>query len=802
VPKQRKTTPPSFGTYFLALTVLLFLLNGLGGYWAYRHWILTSERQALNHLSHEYVNKQAAAVEQRLKELKVQLRNFTRQQALNKTLSGNAHTMLDTFENNLRRALASSRVGLFKKGSAHFYGDSEAPLRFTELDMINRAEKRGTVWPEASRVGEEWVISLVEPIPFASADVADTPVVGVVFASVAAKNLLPDTEGDPLPGSVQLLQRYPAQEPQLLIQRGEGGAGDIQEIPIASSYLLIRFTPSAALAGQVRANLTGFVAVFAALALASFGLAYFAALTLSRRHDGKRRAAGAFAEASTEEDAGLREREDQEFLNLIRSKASAEETKEKGKQQLSDTTSRPVDPDAIPAEIFRSYDIRGRADPQLKPANVVLIGQAIGSQALAAGEETLVVGRDGRTHSPDITEQLIKGILSTGCNAINIGLVPTPLLYFACHVLQATSSGVMVTASHNPPEDNGFKIVIAGDTLKDDGIKHLRERIVQRDFKQGTGKEGFSNLAFQYIDRIFSDVALAGELSIVIDAGNGAASDIAPRLFEELGCTVTPLFCTVDGSFPNHPPDPSVPANLQALIDKVKEVGADLGIALDGDGDRVAVVTATGRIVPADRLLMLLARDIVSRNPGADVLFDVKCSRALNHVISSYGGRPILWKTGHAPMKAKMKETGALLGGELSGHIFINERWYGFDDGLYAAARLIEIMSLREQDLDSILENFPDLPATPEIRVAVDENKKFAIVERLIQEGDFGQGRLTTLDGLRVDYPQGWGLVRGSNTSAALSLRFEGENEEALRQVMAQFKQQLLKIDPQLQLNF
>lgn len=813
-PRRGKNRPAvsSFGKYFLTIVLLLALLNGMGGYWTYQLWIVAAGQQELSRLSQEYTDKQAAGLEQRLSDLGSKLRTFARREAAAKALREGNEAMLDTLGDELRKSLTEARaVRLFKEGSATFGGDHDPIIRFAELDMIKRGEKREIVFPEARQVDGEWRISLVEAVPFASTGEADTPVAGVLFVSVAANDLLSALGGgEPVPGSAQLLQQFQQQQPQVLLQLGEGGSGEAQEAKVANSYLVVRFTPSVMLADQVRANPIGFFAVFTAVLLASFALAYFLALALSRRtFHGKDQSERGTApdkwplgEADSRDDSLMDvevAREDSELLGPSSAKRMRQEEaldKRDPEPPASKTTAD------IPADIFRSYDIRGVVRRQLNAANVVLIGQAIGSQALAAGESTLIVARDGRTHSPDVADQLIEGILTTGCSVINIGMVPTPILYFACHELEVSNSGVMVTASHNPPEYNGFKIVIDGNTLKDNEIQDLRRRILERDFNQGAGKEDFAGLTSQYLERIYSDVALAGEISLVIDAGNGVAGEIAPRLFEELGCKVTPLFCTVDGNFPNHPPDPSVAANLQALVAKVKETGADLGIALDGDADRVAVVTASGQIVPADRLLMLLAKDIVSRNPGADVLFDVKCSRELNKVVSSYGGRPIMWKAGHSHMKAKMKETGALLGGELSGHIFIKERWYGFDDGLYAAARVLEIMSLREQDLDSILENFPALPATPEIRVDVDESKKFAIVERLIQEGDFAQGRVTTLDGLRVDFPKSWGLVRASNTSAALTLRFEGEDETALEQVITQFKQQLLKIDPQLNLNF
>jgi phosphomannomutase/phosphoglucomutase len=375
-------------------------------------------------------------------------------------------------------------------------------------------------------------------------------------------------------------------------------------------------------------------------------------------------------------------------------------------------------------------------------------------------------------------------------------------MHFATFELDQTSSGVMVTASHNAAPYNGFKMVINGATLADGAIKDIRSRIVAGKYLEGDGQEQHIEVVADYIDRIFSDVALAGDIRVVVDAGNAVAGSVAPALFEELGCDVIALHCELDGSFPNHNPDPSLEENLQDLLAKVRETDADLGVAFDGDGDRLVVVTPAGHIIWPDHLLMLFAKDILSRNPGADVLFDVKCSKQLNQIISGYGGRPIMWKTGHSHMKHKMIETGALLGGEYSGHIFIKERWYGFDDGLYTAARLLEIITLRDQSIDDVFAAFPMLPSTPEIRVAVAESEKFALVEKLIAQGEFQNGKATTIDGLRVDFSKGWGLVRASNTGAEITLRFEAESEAVLEKLKLLFKRELKKIDNTLNLDF
>jgi phosphomannomutase/phosphoglucomutase len=455
------------------------------------------------------------------------------------------------------------------------------------------------------------------------------------------------------------------------------------------------------------------------------------------------------------------------------------------------------EPLALSADIFRAYDIRGIVGESLTESGVELIGRAIGSEALARGVSTLCVGYDGRHSSPVLADAVARGLMSSGCSVIHIGAVPTPVLYFATHQLD-TGSGVMVTGSHNPSNYNGLKIMLGGETLSGDAIKALHQRILDGNLAQGNGSQSSEDVRRAYLDTIVGDIAVAAPLKVVVDAGNGIAGELGPMLIDELGCDVIPLYCDVDGDFPNHHPDPGKPENLRDLITKVQKEGADLGIAFDGDGDRIGVVTNRGRIIWPDRLLMLFARDVVSRNPGADVLYDVKCSRRLAGVISQAGGRPVMWKTGHSLMKAKMRETGALLAGEMSGHIFFAERWYGFDDGLYAAARLLEILGIEDRHSDEVFEDFPEDLSTPELNIEVTEASKFGIVERLSAQGDFGDGNISTIDGVRVEYGDGWGLCRASNTTPALVLRFEAESEEALERIKAVFREQLRQVAPEL----
>nr|WP_281645789.1 phosphomannomutase/phosphoglucomutase [Parendozoicomonas sp. Alg238-R29] len=456
---------------------------------------------------------------------------------------------------------------------------------------------------------------------------------------------------------------------------------------------------------------------------------------------------------------------------------------------------------SVPASIFRAYDIRGIVGDTITPGTVELIGRAIGSHLKTCDQNTIIVGADGRLSSPELNEQLIKGLTSTGTNVISIGTVPTPALYFATHELE-TNSGVMITGSHNPATYNGFKVVIDGETLSGDDIQALYQRIEDNNFTNGQGQVTSVDVLPNYQRRILDDIVLSRPLKLVVDCGNGVAGRVAPQLFEQLGCDVIPLYCDVDGSFPNHHPDPGQPENLQDLIQKVQETDADLGLAFDGDGDRIGLITNTGTIIHPDRLLMLLAKDVVSRNPGADVIFDVKCTRRLNGLISGYGGRPVMWKSGHSLIKKKMQESGALLAGEMSGHIFFKERWYGFDDGIYSAARLVELLSSEVCDPEMVFQAFPNSASTPEISMYVGDEKKFKLVERFANEATFEDGSTNTLDGIRVDYPWGWGLVRASNTTPNIVFRFEADDENGLKKVKDIFRHQLGTVEPRLTFPF
>ena len=455
----------------------------------------------------------------------------------------------------------------------------------------------------------------------------------------------------------------------------------------------------------------------------------------------------------------------------------------------------------LPKEIFKAYDIRGIVDKTLTPEIVETIGHAIGSEARARKQTAITVGYDGRLSGPGLAGALARGIQKSGINVIDIGRVATPMVYFAAHHLK-THSGVAVTGSHNPPDYNGLKMVLGGETLSGDAIQALRVRIENNDLTHGAGSFTKQDISRDYIERIVSDVKLARPMRVAIDCGNGIAGAFAPELYRRLGCEVTELFCEVDGSFPNHHPDPSVPENLRDLQNKLKTSDAEVGLAFDGDGDRLGLVTKRGSIIFPDRQLMLFAKDVLSRNPGAMVIYDVKSTRSLKPWIEQHGGRPLLWKTGHSFIKAKMAETGALVAGEMSGHIFLKERWYGFDDGLYAGARMLELLS-REKDLDATLHNLPDAISTPELQIKLNEGENYALIDKLQQTARFENAfEINTIDGLRVEYADGFGLARASNTTPVIVLRFEADNEAALKRVQEDFRRVLLTARSDMQLPF
>ncbi len=455
----------------------------------------------------------------------------------------------------------------------------------------------------------------------------------------------------------------------------------------------------------------------------------------------------------------------------------------------------------LPAEIFKAYDIRGIVGTSLTPTIVTRIGHAIGSEARARKQDTVAVGRDGRLSGPTLVKALAQGLSQSGCNVIDIGMVPTPVLYFATHHL-GTRCGVSVTGSHNPPEYNGLKMVLASETLAADAIQDLRRRSLENDLSSGAGRITETDVSEAYLDRITTDIKLARPMKIVVDCGNGVAGKIAPVLLRRLGCEVQELFCDVDGNFPNHHPDPGQPQNLEDLITAVKERPVDMGIAFDGDGDRLGVVSPDGSIIWPDRQLILFARDVLLRNPGGEIIYDVKCSRTLDAAIKQAGGKSTMWKTGHSFIKAKLRESGALLAGEMSGHIFFKERWYGFDDAIYAAARLLELVAQDTRTPTDIFAALPDTVNTPELHLQMAEGEHHALISKLVKQAQFDGATISTIDGLRADFTDGFGLVRASNTQPVLVFRFEGADAAALKRIQEAFRTLLTGLRPDLSLPF
>jgi phosphomannomutase/phosphoglucomutase len=461
--------------------------------------------------------------------------------------------------------------------------------------------------------------------------------------------------------------------------------------------------------------------------------------------------------------------------------------------------------------IFKAYDIRGVIDKTLDPSIAKLIGQSFGSAMREIGETTCVVGRDGRLSGPSLMAGLTEGLLSVGVDVIDLGVVATPMVYFGTNISilgQQAKSGIMITGSHNPPDYNGFKMVLGGSAIYGEQIQKLRERIVAKNFTSGQGTRSEHNIFPEYLQRIVGDVKLKRKIKIAVDCGNGVGGAFAGRLFRELGCEVEELFCEVDGTFPNHHPDPAHLENLQDLIKNLQTTDNELGLAFDGDADRLGVVTKTGEVIFPDRQMMLFAKDVLSRNPGAQIIYDVKCTRNLATYVKQQGGVPLMWKTGHSLVKAKLKETGAPLAGEMSGHIFFKDRWYGFDDGLYTGARLLEILS-SEQDPNKTLEQLPNAICTPELQMPCAEGEAFSLLDKIKAEVaksaqvTFETAEsVNTIDGVRVEYADGFGLARPSNTTPIVVMRFEADTQAAIERIQAEFKKVFLAVKPDAKMPF
>jgi phosphomannomutase / phosphoglucomutase len=463
----------------------------------------------------------------------------------------------------------------------------------------------------------------------------------------------------------------------------------------------------------------------------------------------------------------------------------------------------------ISQSIFKAYDIRGVVGKTVDADTARAIGRAFGSEVRAQGGDAVVIARDGRLSGPELIRALADGLCEAGVDVVDVGMVPTPVGYFAASVPLKLAGGerrvdscIVVTGSHNPPDYNGFKMVLRGKAIYGEQITALYDRIVAGRFEAGKGSYTQYDIADEYLQRIVGDVKIARPIKIVVDTGNGVAGNLAPRLFKAMGCDLVELFTEVDGTFPNHHPDPAHPENLQDVIRLLKETDAEIGFAFDGDGDRLGVVTKDGQIIYPDRQLMLFAQDVLTRHPGEQIIYDVKCTRNLAKWVKDHGGVPLMWKTGHSLVKAKLRETGAPLAGEMSGHVFFKDRWYGFDDGLYTGARLLELLS-RVADPSKVLNDLPNSHATPELQLKLEEGENFALIAKLQKNAQFtGADEVIKIDGLRVEYPDGFGLARSSNTTPVVVMRFEADNDAALARIQADFKRVILAEKPDAKLPF
>ncbi len=776
------------------------------------------ERELVARVTNGFAEQRAQAIAGSIASLSERVTSASRGALVSEALAADSTEAITNAEVYLRdafpEAVSLRLLPLSDMGTAERSSNGLGLRNHIEIDLVRRASNGQRAGPEAYQIDDQWLISIAVPgAETRGADAGRQAVLLLTLSQAFFDAAL--AIGDDRQGELAIEQRYVGarSNSSSVIAGSPTAEPDTARATIADTSWTLLFTPSNSLLEDLRNSVS---APLTSLGL--LGLAGIAGLLLVMlRYPTFLRAEVARTLSAAEHRKPFRLRAPELLplarelrkLTLRRARLDAGGVPRVAPAITADDTplSAPAltsvsgPTTSLPEHIFRAYDIRGLAEQELDDETVYRIGAAIGTLAGSMDEQTLVLGYDGRASSGRIKAALEKALLQSGRDVIDIGLVPTPLMYFATHHT-STRSGVMVTGSHNPADYNGLKIVLQKQTLAEGSIEKIRRLALSGKFSRGNGHMIQQDIIPDYLDEVIGDIAIAMPLKIVIDAGNGATGHIAPMLFEELGCEVVPLYCEVDGRFPNHPPDTGNESNLHDLAAAVTRESADFGIAFDGDGDRVAAVTGTGRIVRADSLLMLFAQDVVARNPGADVVYDVKCSNNLGQLITRLGGRGVLWKTGHALMKQKMVETDAILGGEFSGHLFFADRWFGFDDGMYAAGRLAEILSSGDGTLDELVSALPSASSTPEFILPVDEEKKFAMVDQFREQARFPDGRVNDLDGIRVDFSHGWGLLRASNTSAALTARFEGSDDRALEDVISVFREQLGIVHPDLEITF
>ena len=675
-------------------------------------------------------------------------------------------------------------------------GGRYAEFGFAKSDVLLEAQQSGSSVPAQLHVEKDKSFSLVLVAPVKQ----DGTTFGYILGKFPAEKIVKQLLAFKGNGTIAL-QQTGANDPVTMLTSG-AGAVSAGTTSVPGSRLIFAWGAADAYAPLPFEGLVSSL-LFALLGLGFAGLLAYVRLRPSLISNMTAKIMTSSPDAVPEAKARpTSERADA----LLKEQTNAKIAVVKAAEAVLPAPERAIAKKALPnvnvsRSIFRAYDIRGVIGSTLNEGVAELLGRALGSEIIERGLTDMVVARDGRLSGPALSAALISGLRATGCNVIDLGAVPTPVLYFATHELN-TGSGVMVTGSHNPPDYNGFKMMIGGETLAEQSIQDLYARINTLRFSEGTGSLETMDVTEAYIDKISGDIQLENPLRVVIDAGNGIAGAIAPKLLQSIGCEIEELYCEVDGNFPNHHPDPSDPKNLKDLIVAVKQMNADIGVAFDGDGDRLGIVTRSGKIIYPDRMLILFARDVLSRVPGASIIFDVKCTAALAPAIRSAGGVPVMYKTGHSLIKGKMKELDAALAGEMSGHFFFKERWLGFDDGMYAACRLLEILAASGLDADDLFDDIPDAVSTPELKIEMEEGAHYRFIERFIKSAKFTGARITSIDGIRADFDDGWGLVRCSNTTPCLVLRFEGEDDVALKRIQELFRTQILMLDKSLKLPF
>lgn len=755
-----------------------------GFYWAKEIQLPREHEQQLHRITELAADQQRSSVNHRIEQLQGRLQTLARSPQLHIALSTDNQQQIQAIESTLAlqfpEASSSQIIAIAPMGIADKNSETQRLHNHIEIDMLAAVIKDKGSRVEAYRHKDQWILSMAQLVGPQAA-------IFIRFPVDMLKTELRNQSANHFYSEVA--QRYKGRRDVVLHSTGQPLKSFQKTRKLSVPGWELNTAPQQNMADivQIDGMIIWLLAVLALSLIAASHAVFYHRSSTQSRAPGNLVTPKADVDVQDIFDNNSPQQPPAPASMTIDDHASAE----------TDIDEPNSDDSQLVGNCFRAYDIRGLAERDLSDTLCSDIGRAFGSEMQQCHERKVLLGRDARLSSPRIHAALIKGLLSTGADVVDLGIIATPMLHFASQSLDIGNS-IMITGSHNDADYNGMKISLQGQTISADDIQRLRQRIERQDFSSGNGEQSTETIEQAYIDRITNDVVIAQTLKVVIDAGNGATSEIAPRLFQELGCEVIPLFCELDGNFPNHAPDPTVSGNLAALKDAVASHQADIGIAFDGDGDRVAIVSAQGQCPHADQLLMILVADMVGRNPGAEILFDVKCSRLLPRQIVDSGGRATMWKCGHANMKRKMAESGALLGGEFSGHIFFKERWYGFDDGMYTAARLVETLSLSGTTVDEALAALPAMCSTPEIIIPVADEKKFAIIESFRQQQEFSDAIVTDIDGLRIDFHDGWGLIRASNTGPAITLRFEAGNEEHLASIRQGFKVILGGIDPEI----